>query len=103
MAGSYGGSDDSSKSMVDFAFPPGPLPNGDRGPAINAVQVLMIILATTSVIMRFIARRMSAAGLWWDDWVILGALVWVESWTLIIMWALQLTSCDRSFPWASTS
>lgn len=61
--------------MAGLNFPPGPLPKGDRGPEINAVQVLMIIMATSAVVLRFIARRMSAAGLWWDDWVILAALV----------------------------
>ena len=50
-------------------------PNDDRGPSIEAIQILMIILATSAVALRFIARRASNFGLWWDDWIILAALV----------------------------
>ncbi|KAK4504020.1 hypothetical protein PRZ48_004935 [Zasmidium cellare] len=75
MASSDAGSGGNATGMPDFQLPPGPLPTGDRGPAINAVQWLMIILASSAVIMRFTARRMSAAGIWWDDWMILATLI----------------------------
>lgn len=51
------------------------LPGGDRGPTIVAVQIVMIVTATLAVALRFIARRISGAGFWWDDWMILAALV----------------------------
>lgn len=53
----------------------GQLPTGDRGPNINALQVVMIMTASGAVVLRFVARKLSAAGLWWDDWMILAALV----------------------------
>ena len=78
MSSSDAGSGGNATGMPDFQLPPGPLPTGNRGPAIDAVQVLMIVLATSAVVLRFIARRMTAAGLWWDDWMILAALVWTS-------------------------
>ena len=37
--------------------------------------IATIIPATLAVILRFIARRVSGAGLWWDDYTIAIALV----------------------------
>lgn len=42
---------------------------------ILAVSVVLIVVSTLSVILRFVARALSKAGLWWDDWCILAALV----------------------------
>ncbi|EME46733.1 hypothetical protein DOTSEDRAFT_169535 [Dothistroma septosporum NZE10] len=49
-------------------------PSDDRGPSIQAIQILMIVFATSAVALRFTARRVSSFGLWWDDWTILAAL-----------------------------
>ena len=74
MTGSDAGSADTMAGML----PKGPLPKGNRGPALNALQIVMVVLATSAVLLRFVARRMSAAGIWYDDWMILAALVcWI--------------------------
>ncbi|CAK3739231.1 integral membrane [Lecanosticta acicola] len=52
-----------------------PLPTGDRGPIVNALQIIMILTASSAVLLRFVARHFSSAGLWWDDWLILAALI----------------------------
>jgi hypothetical protein len=46
---------------------------GDHGPAILAIQVVMILLTVTSVALRFLARHLGTAKLWLDDWTILVA------------------------------
>lgn len=35
-----------------------------------------VVLVTLAVIARLVARRMSAASFWWDDWTIVLAVVW---------------------------
>lgn len=50
----------------------------DRGPSLLAIQIVMMALATTAVLLRFIARRMGP-GVWWDDWTILAALACILS------------------------
>jgi hypothetical protein len=47
-----------------------------QAPRIIGASVVLIILSTAAVVLRFLARRLSRAGLWWDDWTILFALVW---------------------------
>lgn len=47
----------------------------DRGPQVIAVSVAMITLSTFAVAFRCWSRKVSKAGLWWDDWTILLALV----------------------------
>ena len=37
--------------------------------------IFLTLLATCLVIARLVAREMSAAGLWWDDFTVLVALV----------------------------
>lgn len=47
----------------------------ERWQSFLAVQIVMIVLATAAVVLRFTARRIGPRELWWDDWVILAALV----------------------------
>ncbi|MCJ1286890.1 hypothetical protein MMC26_006236 [Xylographa opegraphella] len=49
--------------------------NASDVPKIIAVSVVLIVLSTAAVVLRFISRMLSKAGLWWDDWVIVAALV----------------------------
>lgn len=42
---------------------------------IQGVAILFAILPTVVVALRFLARKLSKAGLWWDDWTILAALI----------------------------
>ena len=44
-------------------------------PRIIATSAVLITLSTIAVLLRFVARYLSKAGLWWDDWTILMALV----------------------------
>lgn len=37
--------------------------------------VVSVVLATVAVALRLLARRLSAAPFWWDDWTILASLV----------------------------
>jgi hypothetical protein len=68
---------ESGNHIALAAASPNAMPNpvGDRGTSIVSVQIAMIVIPTLAVMLRFTARRMSAAGLWWDDWMILVALV----------------------------
>lgn len=52
-------------------------PGQDRGPSLLAIQVVMMMSATTAVVLRFVSRRIGP-GIWWDDWIILAALVCVH-------------------------
>lgn len=52
--------------------------HGDRGPALEAVQIVMIVLAVASVAFRFLARRVGGSALLWDDWAIVLAAVWIS-------------------------
>ena len=49
--------------------------NANQGPKIIAVSAILIIISTIAVILRFVSRMVSKAGLWWDDWLIVGAMV----------------------------
>ena len=46
-----------------------------RTPEIYGGTISLIVLATFLVVARIIGRRISAAKLWWDDFVIVFALV----------------------------
>ena len=43
--------------------------------AILGVATSMIVLPTIAVTLRFVSRKLSGAGLWYDDWLALAALV----------------------------
>ena len=49
--------------------------NANEGPRIIAVAAVLITISTIAVILRFVSRLVSQAGFWWDDWMILAALV----------------------------
>ena len=57
--------------------PPGPGVdlNETQIPRITAASIIFIVISTVTVALRFLARRLSGAGLWWDDWMILAALI----------------------------
>lgn len=48
-------------------------------PASNIIGInaFLIAIATTVLLLRFISRKLSDAGFWWDDWLVLAA--WVRS------------------------
>lgn len=58
--------------------PPGADLNANQAPTIIATSAVLISLSTIAVILRFIARHLSRAGLWWDDWTILLSLVCLQ-------------------------
>ena len=49
--------------------------NDTQSPRIIGTCITLIVITTAAVALRFLARHLSRAGLWWDDWTILGALV----------------------------
>ena len=53
--------------------PAGNIPN--RQPLVLAFTITMTVLATVAVALRIIARRISAADFWYDDYTCLFALV----------------------------
>lgn len=50
-------------------------PQEDQAPAVNAVSAIFTALSILAVILRIIARRVSHLALWWDDWLLVLALV----------------------------
>ena len=95
----------------------------DRGPEVVRFQCVWGVLATIAVILRFCGRYATpAAGLWWDDWLSLVALVSVtpfkrlQSLTMIVsiaaiclvnLWSFALLGLHRprqthqSDPWTA--
>ncbi|MCJ1408687.1 hypothetical protein MMC19_002762 [Ptychographa xylographoides] len=55
----------------------------NQSPRIIGVSVTLIVIATVAVVLRFVSRLVSKAGLWWDDWMIVAALV--VSWGACIL------------------
>jgi len=48
--------------------------HADKGGVVLGISILMTILAIMAVALRFLSRKLSRAGFWWDDWVIVMAL-----------------------------
>lgn len=48
----------------------------DRTATLYGGTIALQTLATLFVILRFISRKVSKNGFWWDDWMILPAMVW---------------------------
>ena len=51
----------------------GSIPN--RQPLVFAFTIIMTVLATVAVALRILARRLSSADFWYDDYMCLFALV----------------------------
>ena len=49
--------------------------NANRGPAVVAVCWVLLSFLATTLILRFVSRKLSRAGFWWDDWLALLCLV----------------------------
>lgn len=49
--------------------------NETRGPVVIGVTAMLITLDTVFVALRIWARRIRKLGLWWDDWLIIMALI----------------------------
>jgi hypothetical protein len=47
----------------------------NQSPRIVAASIALLAIPTVIVALRFVARMLSKAGLWWDDWMVLAALV----------------------------
>lgn len=47
----------------------------DQGPKLDVICIIVFTLAVLAVCLRFLARILIRAPLWWDDYVILVALV----------------------------
>lgn len=65
-------------------LPPGFLAQ-TRVPEIYAAVITVTVACTIAVFLRFLCRRMVKAGLWWDDWTMLAALLfeWALSGNLL--------------------
>ena len=61
--------------IAGIQTPPGTDLTENQSTRIIATSVVLILFSTIAVVLRLIARRLSKAGFWWDDWTILGALV----------------------------
>ena len=49
--------------------------HANRGRIVLGISIFVSFLAITAVALRFLSRKLSKAQYWWDDWMILGALV----------------------------
>ena len=49
--------------------------HANKGPIVLGIFILVTFLAITAVALRFLSRKLSKAQYWWDDWMILAALV----------------------------
>ena len=46
--------------------------------SLDGLQIFLIVCSTSVTVMRCVARKLSPAGLWWDDFLIILALVGVD-------------------------
>lgn len=53
--------------------------NDNRGREIVVVTIILAVLATLAVILRFACRRLTKIAISWDDYLIVVGLVRVES------------------------
>lgn len=49
--------------------------DANQGPKVDAITIFTFTLAVVGVSLRFLARVLTKASLWWDDWLVLAALV----------------------------
>ncbi|KAI1262793.1 hypothetical protein F5Y18DRAFT_438608 [Xylariaceae sp. FL1019] len=58
--------------------------DASRVPEILGSLITTWILAATAVCLRIASRRLSRFPIWWDDWFVMGALVWATAETFTI-------------------
>ena len=56
--------------------------HANKGSLVLGVSILVSVLAITAVALRFLSRKLSKAHYWWDDWMIVAALVGHKFWSL---------------------
>lgn len=61
--------------MTSYEMPAGTDLSESMQPTILAVNIIGFVLSAAAVGLRLVARKMSNAPLWWDDWMIVLALV----------------------------
>ena len=49
----------------------------NRQPLVIGVNIFLTIAAISAVGLRFLSRKLSRSFIWWDDWLIVAALVFV--------------------------
>ena len=49
--------------------------HADRGPEYAKTAIALSVLSTAAVALRFLSRKVLKTKIWWDDWIILVALV----------------------------
>jgi hypothetical protein len=67
MAAAYG--------LDPITTPDGEDPTANQTPRILGVSITLIVVPTTVVLLRLLARTLSKAGFWWDDFMVLFALL----------------------------
>ena len=55
--------------------PPGTDLSESQVPRILGVNIATFTLAVVSIVLRFTARRLTHAPFWWDDWLMIPAIV----------------------------
>ena len=61
---------------------------GDNDTATYVVRGLVVGLAIISVVLRFYTRAFTKAGLWWDDWMILVAVLATVLTVIPLIWGM---------------
>lgn len=61
--------------MSSLTPPPGIDLHADNGPRVISSGIVLIILPTVFVIVRFVSRVIARAGFWWDDLLVLVSLI----------------------------
>ena len=74
-----------------------------RAPATYAIVITVSALCTVAVALRFLCRRLVKAVLWWDDWIILAALIVEWGLSAVLLYETADLNFGRHFelikPW----
>ena len=67
---------DIAEAVNPFLLVPALLPPMEsRVPSLYGPTITLVVLATLAVALRFTARKLSGSRYWWDDWILVLALV----------------------------
>ena len=64
-----------SLAPVDTPPSPGLDLNANRNPRVVGVAAFLFVITFIIVTLRFVGRYLSKAGIWWDDWLCLAAML----------------------------